>query len=191
MAIQNSSRFTPRQQAKRAQARADRTQTLVIDETIRCVREKGFAAASPRRIIERAAVTWGVIQYHFGDRDRLLAAVIDQGITNLVDTLDAIVNEAADIIDACARAEMVTSEIWSMLSTSDCMATLEIPIATRSKRGTLDSADLAGLEATLVRLSQQVGDGAASRAAIANLLWASAVGMMVVQNDEHRTGAHA
>jgi AcrR family transcriptional regulator len=181
MATQNSSRVTPRQQAKRAQARADRTQALVIEETIRCVREEGFAAASTRRIIERAGVSWGVIQYHFGDRDGLLAAVIEQGITNLVDAFDVIVDEAADIKGARARAEMLTSGIWSVFARPECMATLEILIATRSKRGTLDSADVAGLQTALVRLSELVGDGAAPRAAVANLLWASAVGMMVAQ----------
>jgi AcrR family transcriptional regulator len=181
MAAQNSSRVTPRQQAKRVQARADRTQALVMEETIRCVSEEGFAAASTRRIIERAGVSWGVIQYHFGDRDGLLVAVIDQGVTSLVEALNAIVDRAADIKDARARAEILTSEIWSLFATPEPMAILEILIATRFRRGTLDSADVAGLQAALVRLSELVGDGAAPRAAITNLLWASAVGMMVAQ----------
>ena len=40
---------------------------MVIDETVRCVIEEGFGAASAKHITERAGVTWGVIQYHFGD----------------------------------------------------------------------------------------------------------------------------
>jgi AcrR family transcriptional regulator len=39
---------------------------IVIDETIRCILEEGFAAASAKHITERAGVTWGVVQYHFG-----------------------------------------------------------------------------------------------------------------------------
>jgi hypothetical protein len=39
---------------------------IVIDETIRCIFEEGFAAASAKHITERAGVTWGVVQYHFG-----------------------------------------------------------------------------------------------------------------------------
>lgn len=181
MATQNGPRATPRQQAKRAQPRADRTQALVIEETLRCVREEGFAAASTRRIIERAGVSWGVIQYHFGDRDGLLAAVIDHGQANLVDELDAIIDEAADIKDGRARAEMLTSEIWSVFSTPECMALLEILIGTRTTRGTQSAADLAGLAPTLARLSELLGKGAAKPAAVANLLWAGPVGMMVAQ----------
>jgi AcrR family transcriptional regulator len=181
MATQNGPRVTPRQQAKRAQARADRTQALVMEETIRCVREEGFAAASTRRIIERAGVSWGVIQYHFGDRDGLLAAVIDQGQTNLVDTVNAIIDKAADIKDGRARAEMLSSEMWSVFTTPESMALLEILIATRSTRGTQSAADLAGVGPALARLSELLGEGAATPAAVANLLWAAPVGMMVAQ----------
>ena len=72
-----------RQRHTRAQERGERTRALVIDETIRCIREEGFAAASTRHIIDRAGVTWGVIQYYFGDRDGLLTAVIEHANTTL------------------------------------------------------------------------------------------------------------
>jgi AcrR family transcriptional regulator len=153
----------------------------VMEETLRCVREEGFAAASTRRIIERAGVSWGVIQYHFGDRDNLLAAVIEEGMTNLVDTLEAIIDEAAAIKDGRARADMLTAEVWAALTTPECMALLEILIATRTDRGTLTASDLTALEATWARLSELLGEGAAPRGAIANLLWSSAVGLMVTQ----------
>ena len=62
---------------------------MVIDETVRCVLEEGFGAASAKHITERAGVTWGVIQYHFGDRDGLLMAVVDRGFGDLLETLRA------------------------------------------------------------------------------------------------------
>ena len=55
----------------------------MIEETIRCIREEGFAAASTRHIIDRAGVSWGVIQYYFGDRDGLLTAVIEHANTTV------------------------------------------------------------------------------------------------------------
>ena len=72
-----TSNVTPRRPANGKQVRADRTRAMVIDETVRCVLEEGFGAASAKHITERAGVTWGVIQYHFGDRDGLLMAVVD------------------------------------------------------------------------------------------------------------------
>ena len=50
----------------------------IIDETVRCIVEEGFAAATAKHVAERAGVTWGVIQYHFGDRNGLLMAVVDE-----------------------------------------------------------------------------------------------------------------
>ena len=69
----------PRRPASGSQVRADRTRALVIDETIRCILEEGFAAASAKHITERAGVTWGVVQYHFGDRDGLLDVLEGRG----------------------------------------------------------------------------------------------------------------
>jgi AcrR family transcriptional regulator len=181
MAMQKSSRSTPRQQAKRAQARADRTRELMIEETIRCVREEGFAAASTRRIIERAGLSWGVIQYHFGDRDGLLAAVLDHGMRSLIDNLNAIIDEAAEIKDGHTRAETLTAKVWAVLTAPQSMSMLEILIATRSERGTLNASDLSTLAATWDRLSELLGEGPVPRSAIANLLSSSAVGMMVTQ----------
>ena len=69
----------PTRKVGRAQRRGDRTRDTIIDETVRCINEEGFAAASANHIAERAGVTWGVIQYHFGDRSGLLSAVVAHG----------------------------------------------------------------------------------------------------------------
>ena len=82
-----TSNITPRRPANGKQVRADRTRAMVIDETVRCVIEEGFGAASAKHITERAGVTWGVIQYHFGDRDGLLMAVVDSGFSELLTKL--------------------------------------------------------------------------------------------------------
>ena len=59
----------------------------MIDETVRCVLEEGFAPPSVRHIADRAGLTWGVVQYHFGDLDGLLMAVVDKGFGELIETL--------------------------------------------------------------------------------------------------------
>ena len=40
---------TPRRPVSGKQVRADRTRAMVIDETVRCVLEEGFGAASAKR----------------------------------------------------------------------------------------------------------------------------------------------
>ena len=182
MATKPNARPVPRRdQAKRGQERADRTRSLVIDETIRCIREEGFAAASTRHIIERAGVSWGVIQYHFGDRDGLLNAVIESSFVTLTDSLNGLADAAESVADIHTRAESLTDAAWKLFFNPTCMTAMEILIATRVMRGTLDPAQLAGLEAAFSRIAALFADSTPHAGAIANLLWASPVGMMVSQ----------
>src|SRR5277367_98656 len=81
-------RTAPRRPTTGRQERGDRTRDLLIDETVKCIREEGFSAASARHIIERAGVSWGVIQHHFGDRDGLLTAVIEDAVDRLTASLE-------------------------------------------------------------------------------------------------------
>lgn len=153
----------------------------MIDETIRCIREEGFAAASTRHIIERAGVTWGVIQYYFGDRDGLLTAVIEHASTTLTASLNQIADTAAEVSDPQQRADSLTAAAWEVFFSPTCMTALEILIATRAMQGTLDANQLEGVVAGIGRIADAVGDSTPHGVGIANLLWSSPVGMMVAQ----------
>jgi len=165
----------------RPQQRGERTRALVIDETIRCVREEGFAAASTSHIIDRAGVSWGVVQYYFGDRDGLLTAVIEHAFATLTASLNKLAGTAAGISNPRERAESLTAAAWSVFFSPTCMTALEIMIATRAMRGTLASDQIAGLVTAITRIAESVGDTTPHSTAIANLLWASPIGMMVAQ----------
>jgi AcrR family transcriptional regulator len=55
----------------------------VIDAAIVTILERGFRRASSNEIAHRAGLTWGVIQYHFGTREALMLAVLDEGSRRL------------------------------------------------------------------------------------------------------------
>ena len=168
-------------QSERAQVRADRTRVLMIEETIKCIREEGFAAASTRHIVERAGVSWGVIQYHFGDRDGLLTAVIDYGFDALVESLNELADTAEGVTDARSRAETLSAAAWQVFSTPTAMGALEILIATRAMRGTMDGKKFHGLQTALARIASLIDDSTPHAESIATLLWAGPVGMMVAR----------
>jgi AcrR family transcriptional regulator len=165
-------------QAKRSQERSDRTRALVIAETINCIRDEGFASASTRRIIARAGVTWGVIQYHFGDRDGLLAAVIDYSYGTLIDSLDSLADQSSKVTDFRARAASLTAGAWEIFFTPTSVTAFEILLATR---GSLDAKQRANLAKALNRVAALIEGPTPHATAIANLLWASPVGMMMAQ----------
>jgi AcrR family transcriptional regulator len=176
-----ASLVAPRRPANGSQLRADRTCALVIDETVRCILEEGFAAASAKHITERAGVTWGVVQYHFGDRDGLLMAVVDKGFAELLEALRELPAGAENARD---RTEFIVNAAWDAFSSPTSMAALEILIATRATRAMRDtgaSEHLAALGTAFAKLGKHIGEGLDARhaAAIGNLIWATLRGLVV------------
>ena len=158
--------------------RGDRTRERLIDETVRCIREEGFSAASARHIIERAGVTWGVIQHHFGDRDGLLIAVIDDAVDRLVISLEALSDpeQAIDTTDLVRGA-------WEAFANPKAMAGLEILISTKELRSGLDSRHMERLGAALASLTQRLETthGGENAVAMGMLLWTTPVAMMIAE----------
>ena len=78
-------------------------------------------------------MTWGVVQYHFGDLDGLLMAVVDKGLGELIDTLAALPPTAVGI-DVRKRTQLVVDTTWRAFPSPTSMAALEILISTRNMR---------------------------------------------------------
>jgi AcrR family transcriptional regulator len=85
------------------------TRKRLVDATIDCILEEGFYRASSNRIAKHAGVTWGVIQHHFGTREALLVAAFQEGMRELIDTLESAVI-AGDTFEA--RLESLADVIW-------------------------------------------------------------------------------
>ncbi|HXZ61181.1 MAG TPA: helix-turn-helix domain-containing protein [Acidimicrobiales bacterium] len=85
------------------------TRRVVIDAAVACILERGFYRASSNEIARRAGVTWGVIQHHFGTREALLLAVLEDGaqrFTELVSSAsiegDTVAERLAQLVDVLA-----------------------------------------------------------------------------------------
>jgi TetR/AcrR family transcriptional regulator, regulator of cefoperazone and chloramphenicol sensitivity len=174
--------ISPRRPVNGKQLRADRTRAMVIDETVRCVLEEGFGAASAKHITERAGVTWGVVQYHFGDRDGLLMAVVDRGFGELLECLRGMESELGST-SGHARAELVINAVADAFLSPTSIAALEILIATRADRADVDQQHLLELFSTLTRLGRYVADGLEPERAdaVGNLIWSTLMGAMVAK----------
>jgi AcrR family transcriptional regulator len=173
----------PRRPPTGTQARAERTRTVVIDETVRCILDEGFAPPSVRHITDRAGVTWGVVQYHFGDLDGLLMAVVDKGFGELLDALGELPPPTVLKGGVRARTAFVIDTIWGAFSSPTSIAALEILISTRGLRDTVANTHLADLMVTLTKLGRHLGEGLSAPHAgrIGNLIWATLRGMVVAQ----------
>ena len=156
--------------------RGDDTRTKIIDETVRCITEEGFAAATAKHVAERAGVTWGVIQYHFGDRNGLLRAVVDDGVARLLDSLSA-----ADVseLGLRERIEVVVDTAWSCYSSPTSLAAFEILRATRGF-GETSRRHLLEMNAAISQLGRLITDDPAN-AGVADVIWAALRGVVLAE----------
>ena len=86
-AMQAEQGTSKRRAGARTQSGESDSRQRVIDAATACILDQGFYRASSNAIAERAGVSWGVIQYHFGSREALMLAVLEEGTRRLNETL--------------------------------------------------------------------------------------------------------
>ena len=164
----------PTRQTQAPRKRGDDTRARIIDETVRCVVEEGFEAATAKHVAERAGVTWGVIQYHFGDRNGLLMAVVDEGVARLVDSL-----AGAEVGDRPLREriEIVVDTAFRCYSSPTSLAAFEILRATRGTHGQSARRHLLEINEAVSQLGRLISDDPG----VAEVIWSALRGMVLVE----------
>ncbi len=113
------------------------TRRRVIEAAIACIYEHGFNAAHTNRIAEAAGVSWGVLQYHFGDKDGLLQAVLDDIFEDFSSTLRA-TDLRGDTLRE--RTGQLIELVWSLVSKRE----YRVSVAILRNAGKDDSSKLNG-----------------------------------------------
>lgn len=168
---------SPTRRTSAPRKRGDDTRARIIDETVRCILEEGFGAANAKHVAERAGVTWGVIQYHFGDRNGLLMAVVDDGVARLLDSLSAVdVGE----LELRQRIEAVVDTAWRCYASPTSLAAFEILRATRGSLGEQSHEHLLQMNDAINRLGRLVSEDPAD-SGVAEVIWASLRGIVLAQ----------
>lgn len=168
---------SPTRRTSAPRKRGDDTRARIIDETVRCILEEGFGAANAKHVAERAGVTWGVIQYHFGDRNGLLMAVVDDGVARLLGSLSAVdVGE----LELRQRIEAVVDTAWRCYASPTSLAAFEILRATRGSLGEQSHEHLLQMNDAINRLGRLVSEDPAD-SGVAEVIWASLRGIILAQ----------
>jgi len=169
--------IAPTRRTTAPRKRGDDTRAKIIDETVRCIVEEGFTVATAKHVAERAGVTWGVIQYHFGDRNGLLMAVVDDGVARLIDTLSS-----ADVseLPLRERIEVVVDTAWSCYSSPTSMAAFEILRATRGGPGESSRRHLLEMNSAINQLGRLITEDT-SNAGVAEVIWAALRGVVLAE----------
>lgn len=99
------------------------TRAKVIDAAIDCIFTDGFHAAHTNRIAESAGVSWGVLQYHFGDKDGLLQAISDHIFEDFFATFAAALPEGNTLEQ---RVEQLIDVVWGLVSKKEYRVSVAI-----------------------------------------------------------------
>jgi AcrR family transcriptional regulator len=99
------------------------TRERVLAAAVEIILEEGYYRASSNHIAKRAGVTWGVIQYHFGSRERLLLEVVRAGSQSLVQTLRAAEIDGDTIQE---RVDSLADVIWGHYRRPEFLALLQV-----------------------------------------------------------------
>ncbi|MBL7511083.1 TetR/AcrR family transcriptional regulator [Frankia nepalensis] len=76
---ENATGHAPRDRSRSRRSTKDPAgRTQIVEAAVACILEFGFYRASTNEIARRANLSWGAIQYHFGTRESLMLAALEE-----------------------------------------------------------------------------------------------------------------
>jgi AcrR family transcriptional regulator len=113
-----------RKRVRRSHAeRTAETRAKVIGAVIDAIAEVGFQRTTAQEIAGRAGVTWGAVQHHFGGKDELLLAVLEDTFTRFAERLADIPGAETALAD---RVSLFVDRAWEHFRSRHFRSTFEI-----------------------------------------------------------------
>ncbi len=116
--------LAPRKAPRRTHAeRTAETRERIMSAVVAAVSEVGFQRTTASEIARRAGVTWGAVQHHFGGKEGILAAVLE-------DSFDRFAQRLSELeVDGTAlerRVELFIDRAWEHFASPHFRSTFEI-----------------------------------------------------------------
>lgn len=141
---------SPSVRKHRTQAeRSERTRELLLDATIECLVEFGYARTTVQEICQRAGLSRGAQQHHFTTKAELMTAALEHLFRRLADEILAATTK---LPAGSGRIEAGIDLLWRAYSGTLSTAAVELWVAARTDqelRGTLQPVDRSLGHATL------------------------------------------
>lgn len=104
------------------------TREKILNSAISLIKEGGYSAASASRIAERAGITWGAAQHHFGSKEDILEAVMTISHERFIARVSAPYLREGTLAD---RVDAFVDCMWEHYQEDVYLAGLEILLASR------------------------------------------------------------
>jgi AcrR family transcriptional regulator len=103
--------------------RSAATRAKILDAVLDVIARDGFQGLTAQHIAQRSGVTWGAVQHHFGGKDQLLLAVLEDSFARFAGRLEPVAIAGTSLK---ARASLFVDHAWSHFGGRHYRATFEI-----------------------------------------------------------------
>jgi AcrR family transcriptional regulator len=126
--------------------RSATTRAKIIAAVLESIAEIGFQRTTASEITRRAGVTWGAVQHHFGAKDGILRAVLEDSFERFSVRLEGIPVEGTSL---SKRAALFIERAWEHFGSTEYRSTFEILLHYLGREdATGPQSQLAGADAT-------------------------------------------
>jgi AcrR family transcriptional regulator len=103
--------------------RTAETRSKILAAVVDSIAEVGFHRTTAVEITNRAGVTWGAVQHHFGDKDGILVAVLEDSFGRFAARLEEV---PVDRLSLEQRAALFVERAWQHFASREYASTFEI-----------------------------------------------------------------
>jgi AcrR family transcriptional regulator len=103
--------------------RSATTRAKIIAAVVEVIARDGFQGLTAQQIAHRSGVTWGAVQHHFGGKDQLLLAVLEDSFDRFAERLEHVSVTGTSL---AARAALFVDHAWVHFRSRHYRATFEI-----------------------------------------------------------------
>ena len=94
-----------------------------MSAVVESIAELGFKRSTASEIARRSGLTWGAVQHHFGGKDGILAAVLEDSFNRFAERLADIASEGVPLAE---RVELFVDRAWEHFASAHFRSTFEI-----------------------------------------------------------------
>lgn len=125
-------RRTPKRERRSHAERTAETRARIVEAVIESIAEVGFQRTTAVEITRRAGVTWGAVQHHFGDKDGILIAVLEDSFQRFAARLEDVATEGLSLE---RRVALFVERAFEHFTSREYASTFEILLDHLRKEG--------------------------------------------------------
>ena len=117
------------------------TRGRILAATVESIGDVGFQRTTSAEITRRSGVTWGAVQHHFGSKDGILGAILEDSFTRFSEGLMRSFEELGESAPLSRRIDAFVASAWTHFDSAHYRAAFEILLEDSASRNSISTSD--------------------------------------------------